>query len=219
MRKIFFYFLISAAIFSSCKKEKDGCPKCGAGMYMHFAYVKGYVLDSITGMPIVNAKVYDSDWPFKGYSLSPNDSTDATGMYVRKVGWWEGTPYGDGWETGKPADSADVYVNAYTGNICGFFKFKGYQLIENDTITISNINSVEDGYITMHIKDIVGGPSMTDLHWYYVVGGNNFKTYDTNTDTLVTFKVCPYQKIIYTFYGEDSATVNSGDTAFVDVFY
>lgn len=215
-----FTLFVAVLFFSSCKKEEDlRDPKEGSGMFLHYAYLKGFVFDSITGIPLDNVKVFESDWPFKDNTIAPIDSTGATGMYIRTVAWYEGTPYGSGWQTGKPVDSADIFINAYAGNMCGFIKIKGWQLIENDTITLSNIYTVEDAYITTHIKDTVGGPGMSSLYWYYVVGGYTYKTYGPNTDTLITFKVCPYQEIKFTYYGADSATVNSGDTAFVDVFY
>ena len=222
MGKMCFTLLVSILLFSSCKKEEDDCPKCGV-VTTHYAYVKGIVIDSTTGLPLPNAIVYSSRYVFSsGDSSGPGiDTTDINGAYTRGIIWYVGRSLSSGLLS-RPEDSTDIYINSYSNNSCNFLKFKWGQLIENDTITLPTILAKPYAYVSSHIKDILPESYGIYLYWspYPKYGGTPAVLFNANSDTVVTRQVCPNLKTYVSWaYGVDSVFVNSGDTAFVNVFY
>ena len=223
MRKVFLFFVLAATVISSCKKEEDsGDPDHGGNASTHYAYVRGVILDSVTGNPIANANLYDSDGPFSHGEVIPTDGSDVNGEYIRKIFWYVGDLDHNGTTvSSKPSDSTDIYISAYSNNSCGFVKIKGWQIIENDTLVATNILFRPAAYITTHIKDTTAAVYNGSLNWFYVIGPT-FALYPRDLDTTITWRTYPYRKVHYTLNGtflQDSIAVNSGDTAFVNLFY
>ena len=226
MEKVCLTLLVAVLLFSSCKKEENDCPKCGTPVTTHYAYVRGIVLDSITGNPVMNAKLYHSYSPFSDGSglatTSSIDSTDVNGMYTTRVFWY----VGDLWQNGttqssKPGDSTDVFINVYTNNSCRSLKFKGALLIENDTAILPNIYLKPFGYVCTHIKDVLPSSFGIYLYWYKLLGKStvNYNDYYP-TDTIIYHGAIPGVEGKIT-WGLNTQFVNvmPGDTAFVDAFY
>lgn len=224
MRKTLFCFLLSVTIFSSCKKEEEqGCTNDCGTVTTHYAYVKGFVVDSITGTPISNAVVFCTNNAFSAnYNSFGTDTTDLNGAYTRTIVWYEGHSLSSG-SLSRPANSTDLYVNSYSNNACNFLKFKWGQLIENDTIMLPLISAKPYAYVSTHIKEVLPVSSGIYLYWsqYPIYGGAISVLYPANSDTVVTRQICPNLMTYISWSGGnyDSVFVNSGDTAFVNVFY
>ncbi|MBA3971854.1 MAG: hypothetical protein H0X46_06855 [Bacteroidetes bacterium] len=189
-------------------------------MTTHYAYVKGVVVDSIAGLPLPNAIVYSSYKVFSSGNSGPgSDTTDVNGAYTRRIVWYVGRSLSSVLLS-RPGDSTDLYINSYSNNSCNFLKIKWGQLIENDTIILSVISSKPYAYVGTHIKEVLPVSSGVTVNWDPAIIGRISDMYPANSDTIVTQKICPNLKTYISWSGNsDSVFVNSGDTAFVDVFY
>lgn len=222
MRKVFFLFVVIISIFSSCKKEEEnGCPKDCRGVITHYGYVKGIIVDSVSALPLPNAIVYLSEGAFSSGFNNPVggvDTTDANGAYTRTIVWYTGRSLSSG-NLSRPSDSADVFINSHTSTVCNFIKFKWWQVIENDTISVSTISAKPYAYVTTHVKEVLPVSFGIYLYWNHAVGPSPV-LYPANSNTIVTRQICPNLKTFISWSGNnDSVFVNSGDTAFVNVFY
>lgn len=207
--------------FSSCKKEEDDCPKCGPGVTTHYAYVKGYVIDSISGLPVSNAIAYKSNGVFsegKGYHNVP---TDANGMYILEFDWPTGVGHFGTEYLYRPDDSINFYINGFSNDKCGFLAADWGVLIENDTVLLPNVYLSPGGYISTHIKDTLLSSYGIQVNWYRSIGPFTIDYSDYYPiDTIVYHLAFPgIETKIHWGLTDVLRTVNSGDTAFVDVFY
>jgi hypothetical protein len=223
VKKIIF-FLGIVVTYTSCKKEEDsGCtPMCGT-VTAHYAYVMGSVIDSLTGNPEPQVIIY----PTSDYSSRVAvynqflDTADANGIYTATIRWYSGNFYGGSYQDGKPADSADIYIDAVGLNSSGLIKIKGYQLIENDTVPIAVLYVIPCGYIGTHIKDTLLSSYGIGVNWQFASGPTTFQYDDYYpADTMIFHKTIRglAGKISWGTYSQ-TVIVNSADTAFVDVFY
>ena len=221
MEKVCLTLLVVVLFFSSCKKEDENqCPKGCGGVTTHYAYVKGVVADSITGLPLPNAIVYSSYLAFSSGDSSI-DTTDVNGAYTKRIVWYVGRSLYSGLLS-RPEDSTDLYINSYSNNSCNFLKIKWGQLIENDTIALPTISVKPYAYVSAHVKDTLPISYGIYLSWspYPKYGGTPSVLFNANSDTVVTRQICPHLNTYVCWaYGVDSVFVNSGDTAFVNVFY
>lgn len=221
MRKILFYSLLFVALFSSCKKEKEGGDPHASTLTMHYSYVKGFVFDSVTGTPLPGALIYQSESPFASGFVNTGsvDTTDVNGAYTRRIFWLEGYSLSTG-STARPNDAINIYMNSFTTSESNFGQLTWGDLVEDDTINLPTIMAKPYAYVTTHVKEVLPVSSGIYLYWYHAVGVLSV-LYPANSDTVVTRQICPNLKtyLYWSGSGSDSVIVNSGDTTFVNVFY
>lgn len=216
MRKAIFALILFGMIVSSCKKEESGP---GDRPYvLHYAYVQGTVIDSVTGSPLTGARIYFEQEPF--YYLK--DTTNGSGMYVCSYFWVTGGGHDGPAGAGRPDDSTDFFVSVSgingTSNV---LRFKAALLVENDTLLMQDILAKPNAYISAHVKDVSPlASSPLNLSWYPILEGISSVQYPTGADTIAIRTICPGFKTYMRYNGlMDSVIVGPGDTAFVDVFY
>jgi hypothetical protein len=226
MKRFLYSGFVVVMVLSSCKKEDERNPHSGH-VTEHFAYVKGIVIDSLSGSPVPGALVYYTNEAFSS-GLNGGlykDTADIAGQYTTTIHWYSGNVYDGPYEDDRPADSSDVYLTVVgAGNTCGFVKFKGALIIENDTIILPVAFVKPYAYISVHLSDTLPMISSTGyLDWYNTVNGNEDAYCIPGGDTVVVKAVCAGLKT--NLHGsdsipfDDSLVVGSGDTAFVNVFY
>lgn len=222
MKNRILLFIGFVILISSCKKKDEETDPHAGSLVTHYSYVKGIVIDSITGLPLPNAKVFCSSTPFTiNDSYSPNaDSTDINGAYIIRMEWRTGYGYSSGYQY-KPSDSTNHYVNSYSSNLSNFNNFKWWQLLENDTLTLPNLATRPNGYIGTHIKDLAPSSFGINVYWNKLIGRTtiNYSDYYP-VDTTIYHGAClGVIGVISWGSNSQSVSVNSGDTTFVDVFY
>lgn len=112
-------------LLSSCKKEEP-VPTSYSNEYWiveHYAYFKGTVSDSATGLPITGYNIQVS-------GPEPNSDTLTDGTYSLYFFWFEGKM-----SYSKPSILAVRLLDS-TNNFIETMFFDGTTLIENDTITV-----------------------------------------------------------------------------------
>jgi hypothetical protein len=220
LKRIIFVFMLFGIVVS-CKKNESNDPDDVTTATPHYAYVKGIVVDSATGIPMANAAIYANDWQFyESLGQYIINSTDISGMYTQQIMWYVGDLNHNGTTvSGRPDDSTDIFILAFRNEGYGFVKFKAAFLIENDTIILPAVYTKPIGYISTHIKNITGGPTQSSLQWHYIIGHeDNF--YYSFTDTIIVWKAYPDLKTYFSWViTNDSVVVSPNDTAFLDLFY
>ena len=130
MKHLFAFLLFSTLIFSSCKKEDKDDDWRASPTYPNFEwrvdYFKGRVVDSVTGFPVLNARVSYCRPYVQVFSMSDAYS-DINGIYTGSAYWNYYT------NNLSLMDSVDMYLSSVSTTGYGFVKCKGYQLINADT--------------------------------------------------------------------------------------
>ena len=223
MRSRLYYIIIFCFSLTSCIKEKEDTPTYP----VYNAYIRSTVIDSITGLPLSNAKVGFVTQP--NVELPYNPVTSHTNGKYNVCESWGGDPR---MLDGRPSDSTDLYIGAYTNNRYGYIKFKAAKLIVNDTITIPNTYLIPFGYVKAHIKDTTG-TSIFDMNINYTnliyVPLTIFWNQNGHiVDTTITWKAysnsnvtinCLYSKFSIGHTDTYNIHVNEGDTSSVNLFY
>ncbi|MCW3083562.1 MAG: hypothetical protein JWP12_928 [Bacteroidetes bacterium] len=231
LSRLFLFFLLTTALYS-CRKEDDAYDPAYLNLQVyHHYHLKGIVIDTLTGIPVANARVCQ----FQPYYADDKYTLGRT----TAVGWYSGdyTWGGDVRYTHALPDSADIYIYAYTNNQCGKVKVKFGQLIENGLHVMTPLYVKPVGYLKTHIKDTsgIGAPLIYCKGNYNIIEPISIQVpeyFFTSThpaghiyDTTFVCKVYPNSNATLTFsYGTTSLApstvfVPSGDTSFVNIFY
>ena len=220
MRKIYFFFLFALTIFSSCRKEKEGNAHPPDNVVTHYAYVKGFVIDSLSGLPVSHAGVFATDGKILYDDfMTPYDSTKTSGSYTVRVYWYTGTAYEGTVTLERPGPTTVLYIDGFSSNKYGYVKINWGALTENDTIVVPNILVNKVGYISTHVKDVSTPANYLHLSWEYVIGNKQEEYFPANSDTTVIWKVYPNVKTRYVWTVGDSVIVGSGDTTYLNLYY
>jgi hypothetical protein len=130
--KIVYLFIISMVVVSSCKKEEQQPYSGGVQGGIVTTYIRGYVKDSATNLPLQGAIINNS-----------SISTNVYGRYVCAITYNNNPKY-------CPPYTA---IEAITNNKIGWINLATYYLIPNDTITAPNIYVIPASFAKLHVKD------------------------------------------------------------------
>jgi hypothetical protein len=224
-----FLFLLVGIILSSCKKEEEpSSPTSRPALVYKYAYFKGVIIDSTTGMPSNNAVLY---------GRYPHDTTGLTGEYLSAIIWGGDARY-PGYD--RPADSLTILVTAANDNLFGTTEFKAWQLIENDTITLPVIYLNPAGYVKVHAKDTSGFGALASYvvklkcseiasMLPYPFDGYQISSSSPSWDVTNVFRVYSYRTTTVSFFHYNNTLhppdiinnliVAPNDTSLVDIFY
>jgi hypothetical protein len=203
-------------MINSCKKEDSGspdkssCPSCSE----HFAYIKTYVVDSVSFAILPGASVYCADAPFN-YGNSVTSTTDLNGLGVVKTRWVTSNS-----GSTRPHDTTALYISAFNSTSCGFLKIDWSQLVENETLSVANISVRPNSYISVHLKDTSAANFYNNLVLTKMIAPS-YKMYPSNVDTALVYGVYPLLNVSFGIYGQPLDSIvsgQSGDTTFVEVF-
>jgi hypothetical protein len=138
-------FLLLLVGFEACRKEEEPYKVQGNGLVnnpVSMAYIKTMVIDSATGLPVLNASFYitnrphfNTDYMYHFFG-STVDTTVINNWYTGTIGWGGDPrmPWGQ-----RPADSTDIYFDASLDSLYGYVKIKAWELRVNDTIRLPDI--------------------------------------------------------------------------------
>ncbi len=211
--KILYFFILSMVFFSTCKKEEELPPAIEPTYGSVTAYIRGYVKDSATNLPLFGAIVNNT-------LLASN----INGRYLISYSYNTNPKY-------QPPIAA---ITAVTNNEVGWIGLSIGNLIPNDTVTAPVIYAIPASFIKLHVKDTaMTTRASVSINCHYNSGFSGTASSFTDTlghytDTTFFVPISPrsltdlnwhYSRGSFYNYHNLSFTLPASDTVSENIFY